>query len=125
MTQDLKTAKTFFLISAILHICYFFGIGTSLLFSGVIAGIFSCGTGCFVVIIPIINIVACVMDFIAYNKLNTLNAPDTYKTMYNAAIFDIISIVTGNIISLVFGILILQNLKKEENIAFLKDKGIY
>lgn len=125
MTQDLKNSKTFFLISAILHICYFFGIGTSLLFSGVIAGLFSCGTGCFVVLIPLVNIIACVLDFIAYNKLNNLNAPETFDTMKNAAIFDIISICTGNVISLVFGILVLQNLKKEENISFLREKGIY
>ena len=54
------------------------------------------------------------MDFIAYNKLNSLNQKGTFSTVQTAAIFQIVTIVTGNVVSFVFGIITISNLSKEE-----------
>jgi len=80
-------------------------------------------------IVPLINAAIrlrrSIMDFIAYNKLNNLNSFDTYKTMQFAAIMEIITILSSNVISLVFGIITLSYINNENVIKFLKEKGIY
>jgi len=65
------------------------------------------------------------MDFIAYNKLSSLNKTGTYQTIQIAAILEIVTIVCGNIISMVFGIITLTNLNKEHVKAFLREKGVF
>ncbi|MFZ1321006.1 MAG: hypothetical protein WAT71_05575 [Ignavibacteria bacterium] len=121
MTPDLQSAKTFFLVSAIINILGFLGWGTST----VIGGVFTCGLGCLMGFLPIINIVSSIMDFIAYNKLSNLNQKGTYGTVQTAATFQIVTILTGNVVSFIFGIIILNNLSNEENKNFLKEKDIY
>lgn len=121
MPTELQSAKTFFLVSAIINILAFLGWGTST----VIGGIMSCGIGCLVGFLPVINIVSSVMDFISYNKLNTLNQKGTFGTMQTAAIFQIVTIITGNVVSFIFGILIISYLNKDEVKNYLKDKEIY
>lgn len=121
MPSDLQSAKTFFLVSGILNILGFLGWGTST----VIGGITTCGAGCLLGFLPVINVVSCVMDFIAYNKLNHLNQKGSFSTVQTAAIFQIITILTGNVVSFVFGIITLNNLGKEEIKNFLKEKEIY
>ncbi len=121
MPSELQTAKTFFLVSGILNILGFLGWGTST----VIGGIASCGLGCLIGFLPVINVVSCVMDFIAYNKLNSLNQKGTFSTTQTAAIFQIITILTGNIVSFIFGIITLNNLGKPEVKSFLQEKEIY
>lgn len=121
MPSELQTAKTFFLVSGILNILGFLGWGTST----VIGGIATCGTGCLIGFLPVINIVSCIMDFIAYNKLNTLNQKGTFSTIQTASVFQIITILTGNIVSFVFGIINLNNIGKEPVSSFLKEKEIY
>lgn len=121
MPSELQTAKTFFLVSGILNILGFLGWGTST----VIGGIATCGAGCLVGFLPVINIVSCIMDFIAYNKLNSLNLKGTFGTVQTAAIFQIVTILTGNIVSFIFGIITLNNLSKEPVKTFLQEKEIY
>ena len=121
MPSELQTSRIFFLVSAILNIVWAVG-GSIYVF---ILGIASCGIGCLFFIIPVINIVACVMDFIAYNKLNSLDRPGTFGSMQFAAISDITTILTGNIISMVFGIITLMNLNNENVKTFLREMGIY
>lgn len=122
MPTELQTARTFFLVSAIINIIGFFGWGSST----IIGGIISCGFGCcFTGFLPVINIVSSVMDFIAYNKLNTLNQTGTFSTIHTAAIFQIVTIITGNVISFIFGIIILSYLNRESIKTFLQEKGIY
>jgi hypothetical protein len=121
MPSELQTAKTFFLISGILNILGFLGWGTST----IIGGIASCGIGCFMGFLPVINIVSCVMDFIAYNKLSNLSQTGTFSTIQTAAIFQIITIMTGNIVSFIFGIINLNNFGKEQIKTFLQEKGVY
>ncbi|MBL8007850.1 MAG: hypothetical protein JNJ56_09980 [Ignavibacteria bacterium] len=121
MPSELQTAKTFFLVSGILNILGFFGWGGSAL----LGGIFSCGTCCIFGFLPVINIVSCVMDFIAYNKLNTLNQTGTYNTIQTAAVFQVVTIITGNVVSFVFGIITLSKLNSENIRSFLREKGIF
>ena len=121
MPTELQSAKTFFLISGIINILGFLGWGGST----VIGGIATCGAGCLIGFLPVINIVSCIMDFIAYNKLNNLNQKGTFGTIQTAAIFQIITVLTGNIVSFIFGILTLSYLSKDHVKAFLQEKEIY
>ena len=121
MPSDLQTSKTFFLVSGIINILVLFGWGTN----AIIGGIFTCGLGCVLGFLPVINLVGVIMDFIAYDRLNSLNHTGTFNTIQTASIIQIITILTGNIVSMIFGILTLQNLNKEEVKTFLIQKGIY
>jgi hypothetical protein len=121
MPSELQTIKTFFLVSAIVNILVFLGWGGTAIFSGLV----TCGIGCLLGIVPLINVGCCIMDFIAYNKLNNLNSLDTFKTMQFAAILEIITILSSNVVSMIFGIITLNYLNNENVIKFLKEKGIY
>lgn len=121
MPSQLSTSKTFFLVSAIINLGYAVCLGIY----AAVTGLFTCGIGCFLFIIPIINVVSCTMDFIAYNKLNTLDQPGTYNSMQFAAIMDIVTVITGNPVSLIFGIINLVYLNDEKVKSFLSEKKIY
>lgn len=113
--------KIFFLISAILNLLFALG------WSGytAIGGLITCGIGCLFGAIPVINVIACVMDFIAYSRLNQQNRSGSYGTLQFAAIFDIVTILTGNFASMVFGIISLVFLNNDDVKNELKAKGIY
>lgn len=119
--EQLNLLKIFYLISAILNILYALG------WSGytLIGGLISCGFGCIFGAIPVINIIACVMDFVAYNRLNRMNRSGSYSTLQFASIFDIITILTGNFASMIFGIIGIVFLNNEEVKDSLKQRGIY
>lgn len=119
--SEISTAKTFFLISAILNLLFALGMGAY----GIGLGLFSCGIGCLILFIPVINIISCIMDFIAYNKLNTLNQPGTFNSIQFAAIMEIVTILTGNFISMIFGIITLVNLNNNNVQTYLRERGIY
>ncbi len=121
MPTELQTAKTFFLVSAIINILGFLGWGGST----IIGGIASCGIGCLLGFLPVVNIISSVMDFIAYNKLNTLNQKGTFSTIQTAAVFQIVTIITGNIVSFIFGIIIMSYLNKDEVKNYLHEKEIF
>ncbi|MEO8513900.1 MAG: hypothetical protein ABI543_10095 [Ignavibacteria bacterium] len=119
--NQLNTLKTLFLISGILNlICAIVWLGNTIL--GAVA---FCGLGCVIGIFPVINTIACVLDFMVYNRLNKMNKTGTYSTIRFAAIFDIISIVTCNITSLVFGIIALVMIGKPEVKQEMVNRGIY
>lgn len=119
--SEINTAKTFFLVSAILNILFALGLGVWSFFLGA----FSCGIGCIAFIAPAINIVSCVMDFIAYNKLNTLDRSGTLNTMQTAAIWEIVTILTGNVVSMVFGIITLSYIGNQNVRTYLTERKIY
>lgn len=119
--SEINTAKIFFLISAILNLLFALGMGTY----AIGLGIFSCGIGCLFLFIPVINIISCIMDFIAYNKLNTLSQPGTFGSIQFAAIIEIVTILTGNFISMIFGIVTLVNLNNNNIQSYLRERGIY
>jgi hypothetical protein len=119
--EQVNLLRTFFLISAILNlICAVSWGGYAIL-----GGIVFCGLGCLFGAFPVINIIACVLDFIAYKKLNNQNQTGTYSSAQYAAIFDIITILTFNIVSTVFGIIGLVQINNPEFKNYLTQKGIY
>lgn len=121
MPSEINSSKIFFLISAIVNLLILLGWGGTV----AIGGLFSCGLGCIFGVLPVFNLVACILDFMAYSKLNNMNQSGTAGTMKNAAIFDIVTIVTGNVVSFIFGILILQYLNNPNVDNYLKERNIY
>jgi len=121
MNDQINLLKIFSLISAMLNIL--FAIGW--IVYTILGGIVTCGIACLFGIIPVINIIACVMDFISYNKLNNLNQSGTYSSVQFAAIFDIITFISGNIASMIFGIIALTYLNNAELKNYMVQKGIY
>ncbi|MCC6865713.1 MAG: hypothetical protein IT280_06080 [Ignavibacteria bacterium] len=120
-SDQFNMIRIFFLISGILNTAYALG------WSGytVIGGLLSCGIGCLFGAIPVVNVIAGVMDFIAYSRLSRLDRSGTYSTVQFASIFDIVTILTGNIFSMVVGIVGLVMLNNDEMKNEMKNKGIY
>ena len=121
MPSELNTCKTFFLISGIINILLSL-IG---IISIIVFGITTCGVGCLLGILPIITIVCSIMDFIAFNKLTNLNQSGTYNTLQFTAICEIVTFISGNLVSTVLGIITLTNINKDNVKSFLNEKGIY
>lgn len=119
--EQINLLKTFFIISAIINVLFAVGWIIYTIFGGIL----TCGIMCLFGVIPVINIIACVMDFIAYNKLNGLNQTGTYGSVQFAAIFDIVTLLTGNPASMTFGIVALVFLSNPEVKNFMVQKGIY
>jgi hypothetical protein len=119
--QQLSTIKIFFMISAIVNIV--FSVGWIIYV--ILGGIVTCGIACLFGAIPAINIIACIMDFIAYTKLNDQNRGGTYSSVQFAAIFDIVCVITGNMASMIFGIISLVYLNNAELKNYMVEKGIY
>jgi len=119
--EQLNLLRIFFLISGILNILF----AVTWIFYTILGGLVTCGIGCLFGAFPVISIIACVMDFIVYNKLNRLDRSGTYSSLQFAAVFDIITILTGNVASMVFGIVALVFMNNEEVKKFMVDKGIY
>mgnify|MGYP001178244930 CR=1 FL=1 len=119
--DQLNLLRIFFLISGILNIGYALG------WSGytLIGGLVSCGLCCILGAIPVFNIIACIMDFISYTRLSRMDRSGTYSTLQFTSVFDIITILTGNIFSMIAGIIGLIFINNEEIKEFMKNKGIY
>lgn len=119
--DQLNLLRIFALVSGILNIAYALG------WSGytIIGGLITCGFGCLFGAVPVLNIIAAVMDFIVYSRLTNLNRSGTYSSMQFAGVFDIISVLTGNIFSMCFGIVMLIVLNNEEAKQYLREKQIY
>src|SRR5512138_1984499 len=100
MPSELQTCKTFFLISGIVNILVLLGWGGTTIFTGLV----TCGIGCLIGFVPLINLISCILDFMTYNKLNNLTTPGLYSSMQFTAIVEIVTILSGNIVSLIFGI---------------------
>jgi hypothetical protein len=75
--------------------------------------------------LPVINTIACILDFMVYNRLKNYNKTGTYSLIKFAAIFDIIVILTFNITSTIFAIIALVMISKPEVKQEMIDKGIY
>src|SRR5437763_372219 len=78
----------------------------------VIVGIGTYGVFCFLVFLPILNILSLIMDIRAYFKLKNPDPEKIIGTLQFTSILEIGTTATGNIISLVTGVLIMTNLKK-------------
>ncbi|MCX7833582.1 MAG: hypothetical protein N2490_05165 [Ignavibacteria bacterium] len=121
MPSELRVSKILFLISSIINLLYagFSLIGT------MVFGAFTCGCGCISILVPIFCTIVSVMDYIAFDKLNNLDQINTYNTLQTATILEIITILTGNIIVMVFGIINLLHIQRQEVKDFLRSKNIY
>ncbi len=119
--DQLNLLRIFYLISGILN------VGCALGWSGytLIGGLVTCGLGCLFGALPVINIIACVMDFISYSRLSKMDRSGTYSTLQFTSIFDIITILTGNIFSMIVGIVGLVFINNEEFKRDMRSKGIY
>ena len=119
--DQLNLLRIFALVSGILNIAYALG------WSGytIIGGLITCGFGCLFGAVPVLNIIAAIMDFIVYSRLTNLNRSGTYSSMQFAGVFDIISVLTGNIFSMCFGIVMLIVLNNDEAKQYLREKQIY
>ena len=119
--NQLNVLKTLFLISAILNlICTIVWLGNAII------GTFAfCGLGCVIGVLPVINSIACFLDFNVYNRLKNMNKSGTYNAIKFAAIFDIITIITFNITSLIFGIIALVQINTDEVKQEMTSRGIY
>ncbi len=119
--NNISALKTFYLVSGIVNIISFLSWTIYVIASSLVV----CGIGCLFGLFPIIAAVACVMDFVAYSKLNRLNRTGTFGSARFAAIMDIITVVNGNVVSMVFGILSLNYLNNNETRNYLWQKGLY
>lgn len=120
--SQISTMETMFLISGIWN-CLHTVTASVMIFA---FGISTCGIGCIFFFLPVINIVAAVMDFTAYNKIKNLSSPGTYSSAQFASIFDIFTILSGSIVSVILGIVNLSaNLGDESVRNYFKAKGIY
>lgn len=119
--SEINLTRTFLLISGIINAVF----GAGWIVYTLFLGLFTCGIGCLFGVLPVINIVTCALDFIAYNKLNNLDRTGTYDSIQYAAIFEIVTFLTGNPASGIFGILNIVNLNKTEFRSFLTERGIY
>jgi hypothetical protein len=119
--NQLNVLKVLFLISGILNLIS----AIVWLANTIIGAVAFCGLGCVIGFLPVINTIACVLDFMVYNRLKNYNKTGTYSLIKFAAIFDIIVILTFNITSTIFGIIALVMISKPEVKQEMIDKGIY
>ena len=119
--NQLNVLKILFLISAILNLI----TAVVWLFNTILGAVAFCGLGCVVGVLPVISTMACVLDFMVYNRLKYNNKTGTYSLVKFASIFDIIAILTLNITSTVFGITALVMIAKPEVKQELVNRGIY
>lgn len=119
--NQLNVLKMLFLISGILNLI------SALVWIGntVLGAVAFCGLGCVIGVLPVINTIACVLDFMVYNRLKNNNKTGTYSLIKFASIFDIIVILTFNITSTVFGIIALVMIAKPEVKQEMINRGIY
>jgi len=75
-------------------------------------GVSTLGCGCVLVVFPILHLAACVIDFMAYARLNETPTPAVYAFVKTSAVMDLVSGFA--IVPLIFGIMKLQLLGTEE-----------
>ena len=119
--NQLNVLKILFLISGILNLITL----VVWLFNTILGAVAFCGLGCVIGVLPVISTIACVLDFMVYNRLKNNNKTGTYSLIKFASIFDIIAIMTLNITSTVFGITALVMISKPEVKQELVNRGIY
>jgi len=111
-TADIEAAlgslKTYYLISGIANAVAMV-VGTVAI---VIGGAMTCGVGCLLLFLPLINIVVMVFDFVASSKVSQAPSAKTYSFLRTASILDIVACFA--VIPLIMGILSLQILGKPE-----------
>ena len=88
-------------VAAILGVLAVIGVGAS-----------TCGVGCLFIVFPIVNVVAAIIDFMAYARMNQPPTPQLYSFVKTSAVFDLVACFA--LVPLVMGIMKLQLLGTEE-----------
>jgi hypothetical protein len=105
---DSKKIKKLLLISIAGNIIFLFAYEIIAL----VVGIGTYGVFCFLVFLPVLNVISLIMDLRAYFKMKNPVPDQIISTLQFTAILEIGTTATGNIISLITGVLILTNLEK-------------
>lgn len=107
-----KTIRTYALVGAIANgVIFILG-----LISVVAAGISTFGCGCLLIVLPLMNLAAGIVDLLAYNRLDGPPTPQAYSTAKTSAIMDLFACFA--IVPLIMGIMKLQLLNNEEVRAY-------
>lgn len=104
----LGSLKTYYLISGIANAIAMV-VGTVAILVG---GAMTCGVGCLLLFLPLINVGVMVFDFVASSKVSQAPSPRIYSFLRTASILDIVACFA--VIPLIMGILSLQVLGKPE-----------
>jgi hypothetical protein len=104
----LGSLKTYYLISGIANAIAMV-VGSIAI---VIGGIATCGLGCVLLFLPLINTGVMIFDFVASSKVTQAPSRSTYSFLRTASILDIVACFA--VIPLIMGILSLQILGKPE-----------
>lgn len=104
----LKNVKTYFLVSAIANIVAFL-VGV---FTVIFAGLGTCGLGCVLIVLPLINLAVMIFDFIAFSRVLDPPSPKAYSFLKMVAIFDMLAGFA--VVPLIMGILNTQSLARPE-----------
>ncbi len=113
----LQNLKTYYLISGIANALAFL-IGT---FAVVIFGIVTFGCGCVFIVLPFINAVVMVFDFVAFSRVAQPPDPAAYSLLRAASILDVVAGFV--VVPLVMGLLNLQILARPEVYARFHPPG--
>lgn len=119
--KNLGVIKVLFMVSGVLNLL----TAISWLMLTVIGTISTIILGCGGFLVTIIAAAGCIFDFICYNRLNKLNKSGTYRTIQLASVLDLLAIISLNITSVVFGVIILVKLSKPETKQELIQSGTY
>ena len=82
------------------------------IFLGLFGGLLTCGLGCLLLLVPIINLVVMVFDFTAVSKMGLPPSPQVYSFLRLTAILDVVAWFA--ILPLVMGLLNLHLLARPE-----------
>lgn len=108
----LKNIRTYYLVSAIANIVAFL-IGA---FTVVLAGIGTFGCGCVLIVLPVVNLVVMIFDFVAFSRVLDLPTPRVYSFLKMVAVLDMLAGFA--LVPLIMGILNTQNLGNPEVHAY-------
>lgn len=114
----LENLELFYLVSGIANALALV-IG---LFWVLVAGLTTFGCGCILIVLPMINAVVMVFDFMAYSRLDLPPSPDTFSFLRLVAVLDILACFA--IVPLVMGVLSLVTLGKPEIYAYFMGESV-
>jgi hypothetical protein len=112
MEVVLNNLRTHFMISAIgngigfIAGCILVGVG----------GLATCGVGCLLFVLPLINLTVMIFDLVAMSKASQPPSPRTYSFLKMVSIFDLFACLA--VVPLIMGVLNLQTLGRPDVYAY-------
>jgi hypothetical protein len=114
-TLAVNNLKTYFLVSAIANAVAIVVGGISV----VLTGLATCGLGCILIVLPLINAAVLIFDIMAYSKTSEPPSPESYSFLRMAAVLDLLACFS--LVPLIMGILSLQVLARPEVYAYFHE----